>query len=102
MAVWHHRSTGREKYRALELGIKNGSLKVLIGPSLGFLLLLETSALLLLMKSMTLAYKQQEKPHYHARQIALWRGRYNNAVIVLGSATPSLERTVQQEAQHSF
>lgn len=37
------------------------------------------------------SYKQDENPRYHARDVALWRGRYNHCPVVLGSATPSLE-----------
>ncbi|MFQ5543823.1 MAG: primosomal protein N' [Nitrospiria bacterium] len=37
------------------------------------------------------SYKQEEGSHYHARDIALVRGREANAVVVLGSATPSFE-----------
>jgi primosomal protein N' (replication factor Y) (superfamily II helicase) len=37
------------------------------------------------------SYKQEENPKYHAREIALWRARFHRAVLILGSATPSLE-----------
>ncbi len=38
------------------------------------------------------SYKQSELcPPYHARDVAVWRGRNENAVVILGSATPSLE-----------
>ncbi|SMS14456.1 primosomal protein N' [Levilactobacillus zymae] len=37
------------------------------------------------------SYKQDENPRYHARDVALWRGRYHECPVVLGSATPSLE-----------
>lgn len=37
------------------------------------------------------SYKQGETPRYHARDVAIMRARNNNAVCVLGSATPSVE-----------
>jgi len=37
------------------------------------------------------SYKQERAPRYHARTVALYRTRKNNGVLVLGSATPSLE-----------
>src|SRR6202034_831748 len=37
------------------------------------------------------SYKQEETPRHHARDIAVMRAKMANAVVVLGSATPSLE-----------
>src|SRR5262249_22473859 len=37
------------------------------------------------------SYKQNEKPRYHARAVALVRGSLEGAAVLLGSATPSLE-----------
>ncbi|OUQ87356.1 primosomal protein N' [Brevibacillus brevis] len=37
------------------------------------------------------SYKQEETPRYHAREVALWRAKENQGVLVMGSATPALE-----------
>src|SRR4029434_1905255 len=37
------------------------------------------------------SYKQEEAPRYHARDVAVVRGQREGAVVVLGSATPSME-----------
>ena len=37
------------------------------------------------------SYKQDSTPRYHCRDIAIYRGKYHDAKVLLASATPSLE-----------
>ena len=37
------------------------------------------------------SYKSENAPRYSAKEVAIWRGAYENALVVLGSATPSVE-----------
>ncbi|MEP7302098.1 MAG: primosomal protein N' [Caldimonas sp.] len=46
------------------------------------------------------SYKQQEGARYSARDLAVWRGRNEHALVVLGSATPSLESWQRADTGH--
>ena len=37
------------------------------------------------------SYKQDETPRYHGRDVAIMRGKFANALVVIGSATPTIE-----------
>ena len=48
------------------------------------------------------SYKQEESPRYHARDVSVYRAMLNDAVCLLGSATPSMESSSQCEYKKIF
>ncbi|MCA6080178.1 MAG: primosomal protein N' [Endomicrobium sp.] len=90
IGVWHSGISNVEKY-SLFSKAKNGGIKIMIGARSAVFAPFENLGLIIVDEEHERAYKQDKKPSYDAREIAKQRGVYHNAVVVLGSATPSLE-----------
>lgn len=65
--------------------------KVVVGARSAIFAPLENVGIIIIDEEHETTYKQTEAPRYHARTLALWRSRYHNCPLILGSATPSLE-----------
>ncbi len=90
VAVLHSRLSVAEKNRQWQM-ILNGRARVVLGARSAVFAPLEKIGLIIIDEEHETTYKQEEAPRYHARDVAWWRARYNRAVLLLGSATPSLE-----------
>ncbi len=100
VAIWHSRLARGEKYEIWE-GIRQGRLGVLIGPRSAVFAPFKNLGLIIIDEEQDSSYKQQESPYYHAGQVAAQRALYNRAVLLMGSATPSLESyTVARSGQY--
>jgi len=71
--------------------IKRGEARMVVGTRSAVFAPVGDLALLIVDEEQDSSYKQEETPRYHARDLAVMRAKMANAVVVLGSATPSLE-----------
>jgi primosomal protein N' (replication factor Y) len=90
ICLWHSGISNIEKYR-LFFKMKNNDIRIAIGARSAIFAPFENLGLIIIDEEHDQAYKQEQKPSYDAREIAKWRGKYHNAVVIFGSATPSLE-----------
>ena len=71
--------------------LRNGEASIAIGARSALFAPLENLGLIVVDEEHEGTFKQESTPRYHARAMAVARGEIENAVVVLGSATPSLE-----------
>lgn len=95
--VLHSNLAEGERARAW-LRMRSGEAKVVLGTRSAVFTPLPHAGLIIVDEEHDSAYKQQEGFRYHARDLALLRGRALQVPVLLGSATPSLESLANVEA----
>ncbi|MFD2670202.1 primosomal protein N' [Marinicrinis sediminis] len=90
VAVLHSRLSQGERYDEWRK-LRQGQAQVVVGARSAIFAPLERLGLIIIDEEHESSYKQEETPRYHARDAALQRAKLEKAVVVLGSATPSLE-----------
>ncbi len=77
--------------------IRSGQAQVVVATRSGVFAPVRNLGLIVVDEEHDQSYKQQETPRYHGRDVAIVRARDAGAVVVLGSATPSLESRYNAE-----
>jgi len=91
IGVMHSRLTDGQRFDVFSR-IKSGVIKIVIGARSALFAPLDLIGIIIVDEEHDHSYKQTEKnPKYNARDSAIIRAKNNDAVVVLGSATPSLE-----------
>lgn len=90
IAVFHSRLSQGERYDQWKR-IKNGEADIVIGARSAVFAPLKNIGIIIMDEEHSDTYKSEMSPRYHARDIALFRARQNNGILVLASATPSVE-----------
>ena len=90
VAVLHSRLSVGERYDEWR-EIKSGRVQVVVGARSAVFAPFKDPGLIIIDEEHETSYKQEETPRYHAREVAIARGRLQNCIVVLGSATPSIE-----------
>jgi primosomal protein N' (replication factor Y) len=71
--------------------VRNGHARVVVGTRSAVFAPLENLGLVIVDEEQENSFKQEETPRYHGRDVAIVRAKLENAVALLGSATPALE-----------
>jgi len=90
VAVLHSALSDGERYDAY-LALRRGEKRIAVGARSAIFAPLANLGAIIVDEEHEGSYKNGETPRYHAREVAMVRARAEGAVVVLGSATPSLE-----------
>ena len=71
--------------------VRNGDARVIVGTRSAIFAPVQNLGLIIVDEEQESSYKQEETPRYHGRDVAVVRAKLENALALLGSATPSLE-----------
>ena len=90
VAVLHSRLSEGEKYDEYRK-IVEGKVHIVVGARSAVFAPFKNLGAIIIDEEHTTSYKQDNNPKYSAIEIAIERAKNNNAIVILGSATPSLE-----------
>lgn len=89
-AIWHSNMRQTQRRRTWR-AVADGSARVLVGARSALFLPFANPGLIIVDEAHESSFKQEDGVRYHARDVAVMRGRYEGFPVVLASATPALE-----------
>ena len=90
VAVLHSSLSAGERYDQWKR-VKSGDAKVVVGTRSAVFAPCVNLGLVILDEEQEHSYKSENSPRYHAKEVAIWRCSKEKALVLLGSATPSVE-----------
>ena len=90
VSVIHSKMSAGERYDQMERA-KKGEISIMIGPRSAVFTPFSNLGMIVIDEEHEGSYKSETNPKYHAREVAKKRCEMSGAVLVLGSATPSIE-----------
>ena len=99
VAVLHSSLPATERYDQWKR-IRSGDAKVIVGTRSAVFAPSEDLGLIILDEEQEHSYKSEMTPRYSAKEVALWRGLKEQALVLLGSATPSVETMYHARQGH--
>ena len=90
VAILHSGLSDPERYDEYRK-IKENKVSIVVGARSAIFAPVKNLGIVIIDEEHSTSYKQDNYPRYDAKDIAIWRGKYNNCPIVMGSATPTLE-----------
>ncbi len=90
LAIYHSGLNAQQKYEQWKL-VRSGEARIVVGTRSSVFLPFQDLGLIVMDEEHDGSYKQDVQPCYHARDIAIQRGKYHHCKVLLGSATPSLD-----------
>ncbi|MBP3673701.1 MAG: primosomal protein N' [Oscillospiraceae bacterium] len=90
IAVLHSSLSAGERYDQWKR-VRSGEAKVVVGTRSAVFAPCQNLSLIILDEEQEHSYKSENSPRYSAKEVAIWRGAKEKALVLFGSATPSVE-----------
>ena len=90
VAIFHSELSKHTRYDEWRKVLR-GEVKIMVGARSAIFAPFKNLGIIIIDEEHEQSYKQDSSPIYHAKDVAEFRSKYNNSILLLGSATPSIE-----------